>query len=244
LRSNSPKRIRGYPLFYVYILCLSCKNYEKEFRKEIPALREPVLYLKCKDDVEVRKADVYLKDIATMQCSDESICKKCREIKIHHFEKQEDRFVISVLKVIQLISLEYPGILVQSVGERDILIEKVQDKANKGWRKWLKVVLVCFISFFGTAFTIISYNNDISINGVFERIYDIFGAEAASEISLLELSYALGLAAGIIIFFNHIGGRRITKDPTPIEVSMRNYERDVNQALIETADREGMEDDV
>ena len=185
-----------------------------------------------------------MKDIATMECSDKSVYEKCREIKIHHFEKQEDRFVISVLKVIQLISLEYPGILVQSVGETDILIEKVQVRANKGWRQWLKVVLVCFISFFGTAFTIISYNNDISINGVFERIYDIFGAEAAAEISLLELSYSLGLAAGIIIFFNHIGGRRITKDPTPIEVSMRNYERDVNQALIETADREGMEEDV
>jgi stage V sporulation protein AA len=134
--------------------------------------------------------------------------------------------------------------LVQSVGETDILIEKVKVAQYKGWKQGIKIVLVCFISFFGTAFTIISYNNDISITGVFDRIYGIFGVEAATEISLLELSYSLGLAAGIIIFFNHIGGRRITKDPTPIEVSMRNYERDVNQALIETADREGMEEDV
>ena len=63
-------------------------------------------------------------------------------------------------------------------------------------------------------------------------------------VNVLEISYSVGLAAGIILFFNHIGGRRITKDPTPIEVSMKNYERDVNQALIETADREGMEEDV
>ena len=44
--------------------------------------------------------------------------------------------------------------------------------------------------------------------------------------------------------FNHIGGRRITKDPTPIEVEMRIYEDDVNNALVETADREGKTIDV
>ena len=50
---------------------------------------------------------------------------------------------------------------------------------------------------------------------------------------------AIGLAIGIIVFFNHVGKRRITKDPTPIEVEMREYESLVNTALIETADREG-----
>ena len=54
----------------------------------------------------------------------------------------------------------------------------------------------------------------------------------------------LKLVFGIIVFFNHIGGRRITKDPTPIEVEMRVYETDVNKALIETADREGKTMDV
>ena len=61
---------------------------------------------------------------------------------------------------------------------------------------------------------------------------------------ILELSYSVGLAVGITVFFNHIGGRRITKDPTPIEVEMRVYEQDVNKSLIETADREGKTIDV
>ena len=47
----------------------------------------------------------------------------------------------------------------------------------------------------------------------------------------------------IILFFNHIGGRRITKDPTPIEVEMASYEEDVEKALIKNADREGLEVD-
>ena len=63
--------------------------------------------------------------------------------------------------------------------------------------------------------------------------------EPSDGITILEISYSIGLASGIILFFNHIGGRRITKDPTPIEVEMRIYEDQVNNALVETADREG-----
>ena len=61
-------------------------------------------------------------------------------------------------------------------------------------------------------------------------------------VNTLEVSYSVGLSVGIILFFNHIGGRRITKDPTPLEVAMRNYEEDVNRALIELADREQIEE--
>ena len=68
--------------------------------------------------------------------------------------------------------------------------------------------------------------------------------QAGDGYGILELSYSIGLTVGIILFFNHIGGRRITKDPTPIEVEMRVYEKDVNNALIETADREGKTIDV
>lgn len=231
-------------VFVWYILEKICKTYEKEFGKDGLNLRDVVLYLKCSKDVEVQNTEVLLKDIASVECTDNFICDRCKAIIVHRFHGDKKRAVISVMKVIQLISREWPEVLVQSIGETDILIEQIKVTEYKGWKQWWKVALVCCISFFGTAFTIIAYNNDISITGMFERMYGIFGVEPTAKLSLLELSYSVGLAVGIIIFFNHIGGRRITKDPTPIEVSMRNYERDVNQALIETADREGMEEDV
>ncbi len=208
-------------------------------------MKSTVLYLKCDKDVEVQSSDVFLKDIASVTCIDKHICARCKAIKVHRFQADDkQRVVISVMKLIQMITKECPEVLVQSVGETDVLIEKIGVAEYKGWRQWVKVLLVCCISFFGTGFTIIAYNNEIEINGLFTKIYGVFGAESAQRINLLELSYSVGLAAGIIIFFNHIGGRRITKDPTPIEVSIKNYERDVNQTLIETADREGMEEDV
>ncbi len=69
------------------------------------------------------------------------------------------------------------------------------------------------------------------------------GSEPAG-VSALEVAYSVGLSLGIIVFFNHVGGRRLTKDPTPIEVEMRKYETDVNNALVDTAEREGKTIDV
>lgn len=97
------------------------------------------------------------------------------------------------------------------------------------------------VSFFGTSFTIMSYHNDIGISAIFEKFYIMVMGNPGNS-AVLEVSYSIGLSLGIIIFFNHIGGRRITKDPTPIEVEMRVYEEQVNKALIETASREGKEE--
>lgn len=55
----------------------------------------------------------------------------------------------------------------------------------------------------------------------------------------IEICYAIGMPVGIIIFYNHIGKKKITQDPTPIEVEMRKYEQDVDTAFIENASREG-----
>ena len=203
------------------------------------------VYLKCDRNVEVQQENVFLKDVATLQCADGEVLARCSALKIHHFTPQgEKRCVVSVLKLIRQMEEACPGISVQSLGEADVLIEQVKVARFKGPRQWLKVVLVCLVSFFGTAFTIMAYHNDVGIHEVFGEIYRIFMGGEPVGVNVLEISYSLGLAAGIIVFFNHIGGRRITKDPTPIEVSMRNYEEDVNKALIETAGREGREKDV
>lgn len=207
-------------------------------------MKETVVYLKCSKDVETKTEDVFLKDVASIECADANICAKCKAIKVHHFKEPDTRIVVSTIKLIRLICKECPGVLVQSIGETDVLIEKVKVDDFKGWKQWSKVVLVCLVSFFGTASTIVAYNNDVGVRDVFVEVYQVFLQETPPPMNLLEITYSIGLAAGIIIFFNHIGGRRITKDPTPIEVSMKNYERDVNMALIETADREGIEEDV
>lgn len=200
------------------------------------------VYLKCNRNVEVQSPNVFLSDLGELRCSDNSVAAKLKSIKVHHFEKNgAKRCVISSLHLVELMENTCPNISVEIVGEIDVLLEWVDVKKHKGWQQWLKAAVVSLVCFFGTAFTIMAYHNDVGINEVFTEVYKMVMNEEPQGINILEISYSIGLAAGIILFFNHIGGRRLTKDPTPIEVAMRNYEEDVDRALIATAEREGRE---
>ena len=203
------------------------------------------IYIKAEQNVEMQTEDVYVKDIARLTCSDEHILSKVKAIKLHRFKEGEPkRQVISLLKIIEEIEKIYPDADVQSVGEAAVMVEYINVNRHKGPLQAVKLILVAMVSFFGTSFTIMAFHNDIGINDVFTKIYEMVMGRQGDGYGILELAYSLGLAIGIIVFFNHIGGRRITKDPTPIEVEMRIYEEDVNKALIETADREGKTIDV
>lgn len=204
-----------------------------------------IVYFKCERYVEVQSAEVYLKDLGSLRCADKTVTAKLKGLKVKHFQPEKaKRCVISSVRLIELMEEACPDIQVEMLGEPDVLVEWVDVNEHKGWQMWFKVALVCLVSFFGTAFTIMAYHNDIGINDVFTEVYRMVMNAEPRGVNVLEVSYSIGLAAGIIVFYNHVGGRRLTKDPTPIEVAMRNYEYDVDMALIELADREGKEEDV
>lgn len=203
------------------------------------------IYIKAEQNVELQTEDVFVKDIARIACSDPETLAKVKAVRLHSFrEGRPERQVISLLKVIEEICRVCPNADVQSVGEAEVLVERVDADRHKGPVQTMKLIFVAMVSFFGTAFTIMAFHNDIGISEVFAKIYEMVTGSAGDGYGILELSYSVGLAVGITVFFNHIGGRRITKDPTPIEVEMRVYEENVNKALIETADREGRTIDV
>ena len=186
-------------------------------------MAKEVLYLKLERNVEVQQDEVRMKDLGKYTCRDQKILDRIKAMKVMTFHPEEDggRKVISVMHLIELLSEEFPTLDVENIGETEVVVERV-----------------------GAAFTIIAFHNDISIIRVFDRIYELVAGQKPDGVTVLEVSYSIGLAVGIIAFFNHIGGRRLTKDPTPIEVEMRVYEDQVNQALAETADREGKTMDV
>lgn len=205
-------------------------------------MKQMTVYLKCDRSAEVRAQDVFLKDVAEVRCLDQTVLAKLKAIKVHHFTKDgEKRCVISSLKLVSLMEEVCEDINVQVIGEPDVLVEWIKVDRHKGWQQWAKAAFVCLISFFGTAYTIMAYHNDVGINEVFTEVYRMTMGVEPAGLNTLEVAYSLGLAAGIIVFFNHIGGRRLTKDPTPVEVSIKNFETDVDKTLIEQAGREGEE---
>ena len=56
------------------------------------------------------------------------------------------------------------------------------------------------------------------------------------EYNVCEIAYAIGLFAGIAVFYDHFAGKKMSKAPTPIEVSMNQYVKDENQAMIDSVE--------
>lgn len=203
-------------------------------------MQKETLYLKLERNVELQSEDVWMKDLGKMFCRDENLLNRIKAIKVTKFqEKDGGRKVICVLWLIEMLQQEYPQLEVESIGEAEVVVEQVKTSRYKGLSEVLKIIFVSCICFFGAAFTIMAFHNDVSIVKTFDRVYELITGVSPQGVTILEISYSIGLAVGIILFFNHIGGRRITKDPTPIEVEMRIYEKEVNDALVETSDREG-----
>ena len=98
--------------------------------------------------------------------------------------------------------------------------------------------------FFGAAFTIMAFNNDVGVTDVFAKFYQQITGTESNGITELEICYSIGLAVGIIVFFNHVGHKKITHDPTPIQIEMRKYETDLDTAFINNAERRGHSVDV
>ncbi len=211
--------------------------------------KNETLYLKIPQNTIVTDRHVTLGDIAKMECTDISIVRQLKQKKIFSFQdvkkKEKNVFqVFSILKIIELIHEDYPNVDVTNEGEQDFIVEYIPNPDKPKWLEVVKVVLLCIVIFFGSAFTIMAFNNDVSVPDIFSKLYlQIMGRES-SGMTELEVSYCIGLSLGIMVFFNHIGKKKITADPTPIQVEMRKYEQDIDTAFIENAGRKGHSIDV
>lgn len=196
------------------------------------------LYIKGDRNVEVTEQDVFLKDIVSMECSDKKFLPKLQTVKILKLHgNREQRYVVSVLEIIACIHAAYPEVEVQNLGEADIIVTYENQKTPPYLWHILKVAVVAAIILFGSAFSIMAFNNDVGVTKLFGQIYELVMGKKSDGFTVLEVTYSIGLTFGILIFFNHFGKKRFTVDPTPMEVQMRLYENDIQTALVENASR-------
>lgn len=203
------------------------------------------VYIKSDQNVEVKTRDVTLGDVISMECTNPNVLVKLKTIKL--IKVQDDkkhRYVISVLKIIEKIHEEYPNLEVQNMGPSDIIITYEPVKKVNQIFYWTKVILVVSITFIGSAYSIMSFNNDAETSKLIDQIYEQVMRTPKTGFTIMELTYSIGIVIGILVFFNHFGKKRFSVDPTPMEVEMRLYENDIQTTVIETYSREEQELDV
>lgn len=206
---------------------------------------EDILYVKVEQNVPVTKRDLTLKDVATLYSVNKGMVQKLEKQPFYTIPKDGQKLTMfTVTKVYEAIHKMYPNVTIENLGETEFIVEYEGKKTpSKAW-EYVKTVMVAAVVFFGSAFTIMTFNEDVNVLGVFDKVYMMITGNLHTEGSVLEISYAIGLPIGILVFYNHFKKRDIKNDPTPIQVEMRTYEEQMNKAMLKTASREGKTIDV
>ena len=209
------------------------RDRQKIYTEKRDHVATETLYLKIDSNVLVHQKNLIVKDIAQTACANSSVQNKVQTLKLSNLQiSKPGRYVKSVLDVLEAIQKEYPSLKIENLGEADFIITYEEEKGKSRLIGYLKTILVSVLSFFGAAFSIMTFNNDVDIRGLFADVYLLFTGQTSDGFTVLELAYSFGLGIGIILFFNHFAGKRIETDPTPMDVQMHTYEQDVNQTIM------------
>ena len=83
-----------------------------------------ILYLKIAKNIEVCHKDIFLSDVANMECTNRELLNKIKAIRLLKIPDQKhNRYVFSILKVIAEIHKICPQLEIQNLGEIDFIID-------------------------------------------------------------------------------------------------------------------------
>jgi len=197
------------------------------------------VYIKPEQSCIVSHKKITVEDVCQIYASEGKHAKLVRNVSLFQISKQEKQKIsVSALYLIRHIMDEVPGIIVVNLGVPDFIIEYKPPVPEKKWLDYLKAAIVGLIVFVGSAFTIMTFNEDANLPVIFEWIYESVSGSPEGN-GWLEVSYSVGLPLGILLFFNHFATAKLSSDPTPLQIQMRQYEQQEDTTIIENAARKG-----
>lgn len=195
-----------------------------------------ILYFKAPRIVNiVQKSRITVSDLGELQGKPELV-HQAKSLEVTHLKSSEkQRMLISIMDVIQTVQKNLKDTCVVNIGSPDIILSyQPQKEAEKGkWAGRIKTWLICGILFLGAMFAIMTFHTDAAVPDVFVEIHRIFTGELEARPFWLIGAYAVGISVGITLFFNHFSKKRLSDDPTPVEVEFSDYEKKVEDCLQE-----------
>ncbi len=196
------------------------------------SVREEI-FLRVKRVVRVEPGQgILIGDLAEVVTRDD-LQSQLEEIKIKRADKEAGQsLIITALEIIRAIKDKFPQIEIEHLGEADVIVD-IEDNLNKKDQKnkhsKLYIILVSIILFLGSGMAIMNFHADVSMVKVHQQLYKIIMGEFKEEPLLLQIPYSLGIACGMIIFFNNIYKYKFNDEPGPLEIEMYLYSNKVNQ---------------
>ena len=117
------------------------------------------LYLKVDRNVQVHDKKITIGDLAQILCTDKQTENLVKTIKVPQATNgKPGRHTMSVMELIERIQEEVSGLEINNIGEYDFLVTYEAKKQPGRVLSYAKTIFVAALSFFGAAFTIMTFN--------------------------------------------------------------------------------------
>ena len=131
------------------------------------------LYIQINRNIQVDKREITIGDVAALLCKNAGITARVKTIKLITLPDVPKRRVsFSVMTVMEKIEKIYPDLQLVSIGESDFIVDYIRQKKKSRVWQGLMVAFVSVFTFVGSAYAIMAYNNDVSTNEIFEKVWN------------------------------------------------------------------------
>ena len=203
-----------------------------------------IVYLMADTHIQNDRDQLRVGDICEIYCQNKEVQAWIETLPVKGLQEDESgRVILSMLELIECVlhaaGQHAPDLHLQceNLGAGQVIIERKIPAAERWWLTEIKVGFASLIIFAGSAFTIMTYDQDVDVTGVFARIYQMVLGQVPEQPGVLEAAYAIGVAAGILLFFNPFTASKKRKEPSPIEIEMEKYESDIQDTIVKMSGR-------
>ncbi|KWX76727.1 stage V sporulation protein AA [Paenibacillus jilunlii] len=192
----------------------------------------PAIYIQLKNRVTVPKGkDVLLRDVAYLITDPEWREPLYSLLVLDPVQSDGNLILIDLLTVIPKIHELVPGADIQPIGEGRTLVQ-IEGPAEARKPSIALFVLVWLLLFFGSALTIMNFHADVSMLEVQVRIVEMLTGRRDEHPYVFQIAYSLGIGFGMVIFFNHLFKKKWNEEPTPLEVEMFLYQKNIDHYVV------------
>ncbi len=192
----------------------------------------PAIYIQLKNRVTVPKGKgVLLRDVAYLITDPEWREPLYSLLLLDPVQSDGNLILIDLLTVIPKIHELVPGADIQPIGEGRTLVQ-IEGPVEARKPSIALFVLVWLLLFFGSALTIMNFHADVSMLEVQVRTVEMLTGRRDEHPYVFQVAYSLGIGFGMVIFFNHLFKKKWNEEPTPLEVEMFLYQKNIDHYVV------------
>ncbi len=192
----------------------------------------PVIYIQLKNRLSVPKGrGVMLRDVAYLIAEPQWREPLYSILLLQPEQSDGNLILIDLLTIIPRIQELLPDADIQPIGEGRTIVQ-IEGPAEARKPSVALFVLVWLLLFFGSALTIMNFHADVNMQEVHIRVVEMLTGRRDEHPYMFQIAYSLGIGFGMVIFFNHLFKKKWNEEPTPLEVEMFLYQKNIDHYVV------------